>query len=107
MEMPCKPNPRRRGNAIERIRCPSFSRPIESESYRRFRESGRLSPLPVVQGLVEGIPGVELGMVAPGDDLALVEDEDERGIPDRAEAVGDDQHGLSHDELAERILDHL
>ena len=46
-------------------------------------------------------------MVTGGDNAALVEDQNQRGVADGAEPVGDDEDGLADDQLAERLLDQL
>ena len=63
-----------------------------------FRYLGRCV-LAVVERFIEGAAGVQLGVGAGGDDAALIEDEDHRGIADGAEAVRDDEHGFTDNEL--------
>lgn len=53
----------------------------------------------IVEGFVERVSGVERSVVALGDDLTPVENENHRGIADGAETVGDDQDCLSDDEF--------
>ena len=59
----------------------------------------------VVEGAVEGIRGVEVGVRASRDDFAVIENDDRRGVADRGKTVRDDQDGFADDELLERELD--
>src|SRR5882757_8286680 len=58
--------------------------------------------LAFVEGTIEGALHEEFIVWAAGDDLAPLEDKDERGVADGAETVRDDQHGLADDEFFER-----
>ena len=51
--------------------------------------------LPVVEGLVEQVAGVEFGVRSGGNEPALVENENHRSVADGAEAMCDDQHRRS------------
>ena len=46
--------------------------------------------LAVVEGAVEGIRGVEVGVRASRDDFAVIENDDRRGVADRGKTVRDD-----------------
>ena len=59
----------------------------------------------VVEGAVEGIRGVEVGVRAGRDDVAVIENDDRRGVADRGKTVRDDQDGFADDQLLERELD--
>src|SRR3970040_864023 len=62
--------------------------------------------LAIVQLAVAAVPGEELLVPAPLDDLALLDDEALVGARDGRELVGDDERRRTRPERAEPVLDH-
>src|SRR5690242_10879313 len=67
-------------------------------------ESMSGSELKIVQPAVEPVGGIELGVGASLHDAAFLQDDDQVGVLDRRQTVGDDQHGPVLHELIDRIL---
>src|SRR4029078_7747997 len=63
-----------------------------------------LSPVPVERG-VKALFLHQFGVAALLDDLAVLEDDDQVGVADRREAVGDDERRSAREENAEGLFD--
>lgn len=60
--------------------------------------------LAVVEGAVKGVGGVKFCVGSAGDDAALIEDEDHRGVADGGKAMGDDEYSFAAHEVLEGRL---
>ena len=69
-------------------------------SLRQFSLTG-------VELVVAAVLGQQILVVAPLDDLALLQDHDGLGVADGGEPVGDDEHGAARHQPVHALLDEL